>query len=218
MDRPAAQRKKMKVVGIAQPTAKDRFLDFIKKKYTVSSIADRGLHVSLHIRVTMEDKSCADIIIFTNDTVTMSASPSASSTAFDTLAEDVQKVAEMSTKPVTVSRPLACLRAQQLMGYVKSLDTSVELNRMVAVILSDTANEIVLREKLRLLHVSGPALDEGVPEKIKRIEAKGEQVYRKDDVINVRDLRNEVVHKGNIPIKDEADKVIQISSDFVSKA
>ena len=52
---------------------------------------------------------------------------------------------------------------------------------------------------------------------IRRIKEKGKQVYRVMEVISIRDLHSQVVHRGNIAAKQEADKTIKVALDFVAK-
>jgi hypothetical protein len=87
---------------------------------------------------------------------------------------------------------------------------------MVIVILCDTANEIILREQMKALGIQRPPLDEGIPEKIKRIEGKGQVVYRSEEVKNIKDLRNGIVHRGDIPDKSQAEKCLEITRDFLA--
>ncbi len=206
----------IRVAGIATGRSRARLQHFLERSYSISQVPDKNLKVVLHLRTIIADKSPADIIIYANDTVTLSSSPNANPSSLAALVKEIEKVSKMSANiPV---RSSAISRSIELKDFVGKLDTSDELNRMVAIVLSDTANEIVLREKLRVHHVEGAALDEGIPDKIKRIEKKGELVYRSDEIITVRKLRNDVVHKGTIPSKKDAENVMEISADFLEKA
>lgn len=216
MSRLSAYRKTIKVIGISKN--KDKFIDFIGKKHSFSSVRDRGKYITKHIRVYLEDGSSSDVSLFSTDTIVVTATPKADKKAFDSFFEDVKKCANSCIKSIKSSRPLALICAENLIEHVNNLDTNVDTERIVAVILSDTANEIVLREKLRIHRVNGSALDDGIPKKIERLKAKKEEVYRESEIIDVRDLRNNVVHKGIIPSKDQTIKVIEISSDFISKS
>jgi hypothetical protein len=218
MSKHVAHHRKFKITGISQPSARDKFTASMKKTCSIKTVPNTGSYVSLHIKADMADNSTADVTIFSNDTITVSASPHVTQANFEELVRNVQKTAETSIKSLSTTRPLALARAKELIDYATSLSPSDEKQRMVVIILCDTANEIILTEKLQSLNITGSPLNEGIPDKIRRIKGKGEDVYRESEILVIRERRNDIVHRGNIPMKTEADKVVEISSDFVNKA
>ncbi|KPV62195.1 MAG: hypothetical protein AOA66_1434 [Candidatus Bathyarchaeota archaeon BA2] len=102
------------------------------------------------------------------------------------------------------------LRAKNILEFASKLNVDDDYERMVAVILADTSNEIVLREEMKAAGIEGPPLDEGIPEKIKRLD-KGKFVCEEDGVKNTRELRNGIVHRGDIPDKTQAAKALEIA-------
>jgi len=86
------------------------------------------------------------------------------------------------------------------------------------VILADISNEIVLTEKMRSLKIEGQPLEEGIPGKVKRIKGKEGFVYRENEILNIRELRNQVVHLGSIPDKGQAERALEVARDVLEKA
>ena len=56
---------------------------------------------------------------------------------------------------------------------------------------------------MRSLQISGAPLEAGVPEKIRKIKDKGEDVYKEKEIESIRELRNEIVHRGTARAANE---------------
>jgi hypothetical protein len=86
-----------------------------------------------------------------------------------------------------------------------------DYERMIAIILSDTSNEIVLREKMRAYQIGGAALDDSIPEKIRRLKEKGCQIVEEAAIKDLRGARNRIVHYGEIPHKGQAEECLKVA-------
>ena len=148
----------------------------------------------------------------------ISSSPKTSSSTFERIASEVAEIAQTSITKVTETRPLTILRANNILDFASKLDLDNEYERMVVIILSDISNEIILREKMKSLKIEGSPLDAGIPNKIKTIKEKGQDVYKKEEIKQVRELRNGIVHSGNIPDKNQAKKALEVAIDVLKNA
>jgi len=106
------------------------------------------------------------------------------------------------------------MKAKSLLDYAGRLNLNDENDRMVAVIISDTSNEIILTECLKSFEIKGDALREGIPQKIDRLVSKGMNVHKPTEIKNSRELRNDIVHNGNVPNKDQAERCLLNSNQF----
>ncbi|MGQ9469040.1 MAG: hypothetical protein ACUVTD_04350 [Nitrososphaerales archaeon] len=115
-------------------------------------------------------------------------------------------------------RPLTLQRAKTILEIASKLNLDNEYERMLAVILADTSNEIVLREKMKGMKIEGAPLDEGIPDKIKRLESKGAVVYKEDEIKNIKEVRNRIVHYGDIPDKSQSIDALKVAKEVLEKA
>jgi predicted dinucleotide-binding enzyme len=91
--------KSIKIRGIAQSDAISKFHNFLNQKYSVYKASDKLPTVALHVKILLEDKGKVDVLVHTNDTVDILASPRANVTAFDGLVEYVELIGKMSVEP-----------------------------------------------------------------------------------------------------------------------
>lgn len=209
---------KIGIDGFAKPGSVNKFKAMVTGKYETKVLDDKSEYTSLHLRVTVYSNQSAEVILYTTGTLTVSCSPYLDTPKFEAFAADIQKIAKSSTRSVGETRALAVVRARELNEYAQKFDTADDLQRMVAVIVSDTSNEIILREKMISLGIQGDPLEDGVPKKIEHLEKKGETVLMKDKVKQVRELRNDIAHRGSIPSKEQANMAIKWSTEFVNAA
>jgi hypothetical protein len=92
---------------------------------------------------------------------------------------------------------------------------SALMSSMITIILSDTCNEIVLREKMKALKIGGAALDDNIYGKIKRLKDKGCPVPNEEGITNLRETRNRIVHYGEIPHRGQAEKSLAIAKSVL---
>jgi len=215
MSKPRRLEKRVTVQGASNPENVEKFTYFLSKAYSCKPVEDRGPYVSTHKRLHLPEGFDIDVIVYTNDTVFISSSPITPVAIFNGVVLKVSEIAEYSVKTIEAIRPLTLERVKDLMDFTSTLDTSDEHQRMVAVILSDTSNEIVLREQMKSLGIKGDPLEAGIPDKIRKIKEKGEGVYKEDEIKNVRELRNEIAHYGSIPTRDQAAKALEIAKDVL---
>jgi len=207
--------RKAKVTGISSEEAIKRFKYFLSKDFHSVMVEDRGQYVILHERIHLGDKNYMDVIVYTTDTIFISASPLVFLDTFNDIATKMVRAAQQSVTRLAEIRPLALQRAKNILGFASNLNLDDEYQRMVVVILADTSNEIVLREQMKALGIEGPPLDEGIPQKIMRIKDKGVIVYNEDEIKSVRELRNRIVHYGDIPDKTQATKALNIAQSVL---
>jgi len=217
-NRPRRHERKAKVVGISSKEAIGRFEYSLSRKFNCKRVEDRGQYVVFHGRIHLGNKSNMDVIIYTTDKIFISASPFLQSEEFDEVSTQIIGIAQQSVKKLTDLRPVTLQRARSILEFASKLDIGDEFQRMVVVILADTSNEIVLREHMKALKIQGPPLEAGIPEKIKYIKQKGNFVYAENEILNVRELRNGIVHYGNIPDKKQTAEALRIALDVLEKA
>lgn len=217
MAKTKALQKKVEIPKISEDENPARLSGFLEEKYGCKRIEDKGEYVAIHCRIKPQRDEEIDVVVYTNGTVLIRASPKTPNDLFENICSAVEKLARQAVAPVSTTRPLTAHRAKTILDYASKLELSDETQRMVVVILCDTANEIILTEQMRALGIQGPPLEEGIPEKTKRIEDKGQVVYRSGEVKNMRELRNGIVHRGNIPDRDQTAKCVEIALDFLDK-
>jgi predicted dinucleotide-binding enzyme len=79
-----------------------RFQNFLDQKYSVYRASSKEPSVALHVKVLLEDIGKVDVLVRSDDTVDILASPHANVTAFDGLVEYVSAVGKMSVEPSAV--------------------------------------------------------------------------------------------------------------------
>ena len=171
----------------------------------------------MHLRIIVGKGTTAEVIVYNTDKIYVSTSPNFGQPGFDSFAKEIEDIATRCAKPLGKAKPLEKLRAAELIRYSRGLDLNQDKERMVAVIIADTADEIVLTAKMKSLRIAGDALKAGIPDKIRYIEDKKEGVYMKEEIKQIRDLRNGIAHSGNIPTLEETKQVLEWSTEFVDK-
>lgn len=216
-NRSKRHERKAKVHGIAAKEAVERFECILSQEFKGKRIEDRGQYVVYHGRIYMGDKNSLDVVVYTSDMIFISATPSLPVGRFDEVATKIAGFAQQCTTKLVEVRPLTLQRASSILEFASTLNFGDEFQRMVIVILADTSNEIVLREQMKALKIEGAPLDEGMPEKIRRLKQKGVVVHRETEIENIRELRNGIVHYGNIPDKIQATEALKLAQDVLKK-
>lgn len=217
-NQPRRHERKARVVGISSKESIGRFEYSLSRKFSCKRVEDRGPYVVFHDRINLGNKSNMDVIIYTTDKIFISASPLVQPEKFDKVSTEIISIAQQNVKKLTDLRPVTLQRARSILEFASKLDIDDEFQRMVMVILADTSNEIVLREQMKALKIRGTPLDAGIPEKINYIKKKGNVVYAENEILNVRELRNGIVHYGNIPDKGQTEEALRIALDVLEKA
>jgi hypothetical protein len=213
----SALGKSFVVEGVSGSEALGLLKSMLLSSHGGKQIPDAGQYTAIHLRIPVAKDTTADVIVFSTDKIFVSASPNFGQSNFDSLAKEVEEVAGRCAKPLGKAKPLEKLRAEELLGYALGLDLEQDKERMVAVIIADTADEIVLTAKMKSLKIAGEALKAGIPDKIKYIRDKKEGVYMESEIKQIRDLRNGIAHSGNIPTHKEAKQVLEWAQEFVGK-
>jgi hypothetical protein len=217
MSKKDRHERKITVKGISEPKALERLESSLANRFMLKKIDDRGQYVLRHLKITtLGEPKTADVIVYTSEKIFISASPSLPDEDFKSIADVIARIIQDSTQSLKETRPVTVARAESIFKFAKGIGLDDEYKRMVAVILTDTSIEITLTEKLKSYRVSGPTLEQGVPEKIKMIEEKGGAVASKDDIINIRDLRNGIVHKGEIPTEEQCQMALKVAQEYLN--
>jgi hypothetical protein len=204
--------RKAEVIGVSSGESPKRYKMLLEQELGVVDIPDRGQYVSLHKRIRLPDKMFIDIIVYSTDTIYVSGSAYIKPEEFARIATKIIELAQQAiTPPLEKMRPISVQRAKDLLGFAGNLNLDKDYERMIAIILADTCNEIVLREKMKALNIDGVPLDDNIPEKIKRLKAKGCQIVDEEAIKNVRETRNRIVHYGDIPHKGQAEESLKIA-------
>ncbi len=203
--------------GISQSGPLKRFEGQVQSSWKGKKVDDKGQYVLTHLRIPLSAEHNVDVIVYSTETILISSSPNLPRDQFERVADQVARTAQTSLAPVSVARPVTALRARSLLDYSKSLNLDNELERMISVVICDTSNEILLTERMKEMGIQGPPLEEGIPRKISILEEKSFKVYRASDIKNVRESRNSIVHKGQIPHKIEAQTCLEVSNDVYSQ-
>lgn len=216
MKPPKPYGRTVRIIGIKEPKNVRRFEHFIQKTFKCERVEDKGEYVVTHWRI--QGTKLIDAIIFTNDKIHISGSPLMPPDEFNHVATRIAEIAQESVAELAEERPVTLSRARSILGFASKLNSSNEFERMVIVILSDTSNEIVLTERMKALGIKGSPLGEGIPNKIGYIKKMGKSVYKEKEIRNVRELRNSIVHDGNIPTSVQADDSRKIALDVLENA
>lgn len=216
MKPPKPHGRTVKIIGIKERKNIQRFEHFIHRSFKCERIEDRGEYVVTHWRI--QDTKPIDVIIFTSDKIRISGSPLISHDRFDQIATRIARIAQESVTKLVEERPVTLQRARSILEFASKLNSGNEFERMVMVILADTSNEIVLTEQMKALRIKGSPLEEGIPNKIEYIKKRGKNVYKEKEIKNVRELRNGIVHNGNIPTSVQASDSLKITLDVLENA
>jgi len=200
--------------GISTKHVLVRFIHNLKEKYDVKQIPDKGSHVSLHIKANYEGKSF-DVIVYNSSKVKITSSSKIDSPTFNNIVNDIFKLARASNSNIAGARALFLQKAKSIVNHISSLNLNDETNRMLAVILSDTSNEIVITELMRHEKIDGSPLEDNLPNKIKHLKKKDIIIFKESEITQVRTLRNTIVHQGNIPFKEQAQQAMNIATEVL---
>jgi len=211
MSKPRRKDRKAYVKGIASEVPIKRYARFLQEEFKVAEVPDKGEYVVLHRRIKLPERRAIDIIVYTTDRIYVSSSPYIDDADFDRMATRIIQLAQQATAPLEEIRPISVQRAKSIFEFARRLNLDNEYERMVAIILADTSNEIVLREQMKARGIKGAPLEEGIPDKIGRLKKKGIHVLNEREIRDLRETRNRVVHYGEIPDKSQAEKALRIA-------
>ncbi len=212
MSKPKRSDRKAEVIGISSGESTKRYKVLLENEFGAVDVPDRGEYVSLHKRIKLPDRKFVDIIVYSTDLIYVSGSAYIESEEFARIATKTIELAQQAnTAPLEKMRPISVQRAKDILEFAKHLDLDKEYERMIVIILSDTCNEIVLREKMKAVHIDGAPLDDNIPEKIKRLKVKGCQIVDEEAIKNLRETRNRIVHYGDIPHRGQAEESLKIA-------
>jgi hypothetical protein len=211
VSQPKRKERRAEVKGISGKTAIKRYGAYLEDEFNAGDIADSGQYVLLHKRIKLPEKRSIDIIIYTTDRIYVSGSAYIEEADFGSTATRIIQLAQQATTPLEQVRPISVQQAKCILDFAEKLNLGDGYQRMVAIILSDTCNEIVLREQMKALKIQGVPLDAGIPEKIERIKDKGYAVVAEGAMKDLRETRNRVVHYGDVPHEGQATEALKVA-------
>jgi len=202
----------IKTVRIPGIISKIEYFDhFLSKELDSTKIEDVGTsYVITHHKINTGQHDIT-VEVYTSEKIVIKGSPRIPPDEFERIASKVIEIANRSKLSVADDRPITLTRAIGIMDYALKLDLSDEYQRMVAVILADLVNEIILTEIMRNQGIKGTPLEEGVPKKIKYLKENGIPIYLEKEIKNIRDLRNGVAHRGEFPDETQAKQAINVA-------
>jgi len=200
--------RKAIVLGISASDSIERFRHRLSRELSSTKVEDRGQYVLMHERVRLNG-NFIDIIVYTTDRIYISASINIPSETFNDIATKVVRIAQESLKKMEVFCPATLLRAKYILEFASKLNLENEQERMILLILSDISNEIVLGEEMRDAGIEVTPSDEYITNKIERLKEKGKIVCEEEGIKGIHELRNGIVHRGDIPNKIQAKKALQ---------
>lgn len=216
MVKPRRNERKAEVKDIASKAALQRYGEFLENEFKAEDVPDKGEYVSLHKRIRLQDGKSINIIVYSTNGIYVSGSPSIDGMEFAAIATRVVELAQQATTHLEQIRPISIQRAKCILDFARKLNLDNEYERMVTIILSDTCNEIILREQMKALKIEGGPLEEGIPEKIKRLKDKGYPIVAEEPMKNLRETRNRIVHHGDVPHKEQAAEALKIADQVLS--
>lgn len=202
----------IKTVRIPGIISKIEYFDhFLSKELYSTKIKGIGSsYVISHHKINTGQHDIT-VEVYTSETIVIKGSPRIPLDEFEKIASKVIEIANRSKLSVADDRPITLTRAIGIMSYALKLDLSDEYQRMVAVILSDLVNEIILTEIMRNQGIKGSPLEAGVPTKIRYLKEKNISIYLEEEIKNIRDLRNGVAHRGEFPDETQAKQAIDVA-------
>jgi len=134
--------------------------------------------------------------------------------------DNITKIAKTIEIPFAENENQFIHRAKMLFEYIKTFDLTEEIQRMSAVIISDTSCEVLLRARIAMI-----AQKKRIPKKDVKLE-KRDNMYafiKKHSYIEVleekthdlRSRRNKLVHQGDIPTILDADFAIDVLTTYL---
>ncbi|MGA2308507.1 MAG: hypothetical protein ABSG57_03035 [Candidatus Bathyarchaeia archaeon] len=211
MSKPNRSDRKAEVGGISSSNSIKRYSALLENKLGAFDVKDNGEYVLLHKRIRLPAKKFIDAIVYSTDRIYISGSAYIDSDEFGQNATRIVELAQQAISPVENVRPISIQSAKDILDFAKHLNLDKDYERMIAIILSDTSNEIVLREKMKAFQIAGVALDDSIPEKIRRLREKGCQFVEEVGIKNLREIRNKIVHYGEIPHKGQAEECLKLA-------
>lgn len=203
--------RKAEVTDISTGDSIKRYKTLLENEFDASDVEDKGEYVLLHKRIKLPDRKFIDIIVYSTDRIYISGSAYIDTDEFGKKATRIVELAQQAITPIEEIRPISVQSAKDILDFAKKLDLDKDYERMIAIILSDTSNEIVLREKMKAFQIGGTALDDSIPEKIRRLKEKGCQIAEEAAIKDLRGTRNRVVHYGEIPHKGQAEECLKVA-------
>lgn len=207
--------KSFAVLGIENPRSISRFEHFLSIDYTISLVPDQGEAVLYHFKFACSSGNVVTARVFTTGTINLMASSQLSNVEFEETCGQIEELAKESAETINLDGNLALVRSTELLAHIGTLDVIHDNSRTIIVILADTVNEIVLRESLKRLGEAGQVLRASVPEKISKIESYGRHVYMKDSIKSLRELRNNVIHEGQLPSQLQAQTSLETATNVL---
>jgi len=199
-----------RVAGISNAPYLDKFRGLLASYFDAKIVTEREPSRSvLYAKMmnTIHRKYDVTINVYTTDRITVQASPLLMEEEFTHVSDEVMRLARESVSIISELSVPTVQRANKVLNYATDLDVQDEINRMVAVFLCDIVLDLLLTEKLRSIGIMDRRLleSESVPNKIRALEDNKIPVYRKDEALRLRIMRNNIAHGGELVTSEEAE-------------
>ncbi len=151
--------------------------------------------------------------VFDSDKITVQGTSGLPDADFNKTAKGIENLALESC--FSVASSLRLTRAKLMLEHMKTLKISHELDRIAAILFSETVAELLICERLELNSIlNGPLRKAGVPQKIEALENRFGKVYRSKDILSLYDIRNGVAHEGQSVNEKETGWAIELVEDL----
>jgi hypothetical protein len=153
------------------------------------------------------------LTVFESDKITVQGTSGLPEADFNRTARGIENLALESC--VSVASSLRLTRAKLMLEHIKTLKISNELDRIAAILFSETVAELLICERLELNSIlNAPLRKAGVPQKVEALEDRFGRVYRSKDILSLYDIRNAVAHEGQSVNEKEAGWAIELVEDL----
>ena len=208
-----------RVAGISNVPYLDKFRGLLVSYFDAKIVAQRGPSRSvLYVKMmnTIYRKYDVTINVYSTDRITVQASPLLMEEEFTHVSDEVMRLARESVSIISELSVPTVQRANKVLNYATELDVQDEINRMVAVFLCDIVLDLLLTEKLRSIGIMDRRLleSESIPNKIRALEDRRIPVYRKDEALRLRIMRNKIAHGGELVTSEEAEWAQELTKDL----
>jgi len=204
------------VPGVSSAKAVEKLCHHLGKEFPCAVKLDPNQSTALNGKVTLDSGHTLIVTAYKTDKVNFAASPRASGTEVESVANKILEICRFCTYRITGRSFSPITRTEEILEYVRKVETTADAGKVVAVVLADTVIEIVLTEIMKDKNIKDkPSLKSGMPEKLESLRTKGLPIYKEKDIKQLRQVRNRAVHDGSIPSFGEATAAVKLAADIL---
>jgi len=169
----------------------------------------------LRAQVRLEKKYAVSILVYRTDKVYFAGSPKAPSEEVQSVADRVLEICRFCTYRISDRSFSSITRAEGILAYVRRIEATSDVTKMIAVILADTMIEMIVTEMMKDKGIrDSQLLKSGMPDKLQSLRDTGLPVYQEEGIRQLRSVRNRAVHDGSIPSEGEAANAVRLAEDI----